>query len=506
MSEQSNIDPQTTSVQDDSTYDHIVKQTGIFGGVQGVTILMNLIRNKIASVLLGPDGLALINIFNNATRLISESTNFGISISAVKQMAELYEAGDRVKVCEQALTVRTWSLYLGLLGALTALVLAPWLSLWTFENYDYTTSYMLIAPIVGAGSVIGGEMAILKGLKRLKNVAVISVISATSILIISAPLYFILHIQGIIWALLLCQIAVLVIHLRYSTRAIPWQTALSSRTQFIAGLPMLRLGIGYVLAGLFGQGAEYLIRLLILRWGTQADVGLYYSGYLLTVTYASMVFVAFEADYFPRLSATEGNVERQNQTVNQQIMVSILLMAPLLSLFVMALPILLPLLFSSKFTEAIPMAITATYYMFFKSGLLGAAYLPLARGDSKMYMLTELFYDLIIAVAVPLAFRRWGLVGTGWALSLACLLDMLFIHVVYRFKYQYQVSKSVISIFLVQLLLFSITFASTGFGTLWLRWSVGLPTATLSFVISYRFLKRETTLIDKIKNRFRRNK
>ena len=67
MSEQSNIDPQTTSVQDDSTYDHIVKQTGIFGGVQGVTILMNLIRNKIASVLLGPDGLALINIFNNAT-------------------------------------------------------------------------------------------------------------------------------------------------------------------------------------------------------------------------------------------------------------------------------------------------------------------------------------------------------------------------------------------------------------------------------------------------------
>lgn len=491
---------------DDSTYDHIVKYTGLFGGVQGLTMLMNLIRNKIASVLLGPDGLALINIYNNATRLLTESTNFGISISAVKHVSELFDTSDMVRIREFAVTVRTWSLYVGLLGTFLALVLAPWFSIWTFENYDYTITYMLLAPIVGMGSVIGGEMAILKGMKELKKVAIISVLSAISMLIISAPLYLLWNMRGIVWALLFCQVAVLCIHLHYSTRLVPWQTALSSKAEFNTGLPMLKLGIGYVLAGLFGQGAEYLIRVLMLHWGTQADVGLYYSGYVLTVTYASMVFVAFEADYFPRLSATNGHIQRQNQTVNKQIMVSILLMAPILSLFVMALPVLLPLLFSNKFTDAIPMAMTATFYMFFKSGLLAAAYLPLARGDSKMYMFTELFYDICIAVGVPLAFRHWGLVGTGWALSLAGLLDMLFIHIVYRYRYHYKIDLPTLRIFGLQFVLFCITFASTGFQNIWLKWAVGILSFAISFAISYRFLRRETSIIEQIKEKVKKRK
>ena len=488
--------------KNDTTYDHIVKYTGLFGGVQGLTMLMNLVRNKIASVLLGPDGLALVNIYNNAVRLISESTNFGISISAVKHVSELFDTGDTARIREFSVTVRTWTLYTALFGTFVCLVLAPWLSLWTFESYDYTITYMLLAPIVGMGAVIAGEMALLKGLKKLKTVAFISVISAAALLVISAPLYLIWHIEGIVWALLACQVAILIIHLHFSTRAIPWQTALTSKTEFKAGLPMLKLGIAYVLAGIFGQGAEYIIRVMILHEGTQADVGLYFSGYMLTVTYASMVFVAFEADYFPRLSATSGNIQRQNTTVNQQIMVSIQLMAPFLSLFVMALPVLLPLLFSNKFVDAIPMAMSATFYMFFKSALLAAAYLPLARGDSKMYMLTELLYDVCIAVA----FNRWGLVGTGWALSLAGLVDMLFIHVVYRFRYHYIIDGRTVRIFFVQFLLFTTAFIATQLFVPWLKWSLAALAFAASFSISYRFLSRETTFIAKMKDSLRKRK
>lgn len=489
-----------------STYDHIVKYTGLFGGVQGLTMLMNLVRNKIASVLLGPDGLALINIYNNAVRLVSESTNFGISISAVKHVSELFDTGDTARIREFAVTVRTWTLYTALFGTFVCLVLAPWLSLWTFENYDFTVTYMLLAPIVGMGAVIAGEMAILKGLKKLKTVALISVISAAALLVISAPLYLIWHIDGIVWSLLACQVAILIIHLHFSTRTIPWQSALSSKTEFKTGLPMLKLGIAYVLAGIFGQGAEYIIRVMILHEGTQADVGLYFSGYMLTVTYASMVFVAFDADYFPRLSATNGNIQRQNTTVNQQIIVSIQLMAPFLALFLMALPVLLPLLFSNKFTDAIPMAMSATYYMFFKSALLAAAYLPLARGDSKMYMFTELLYDVCIAIAVPYAFSRWGLVGTGWALSMAGMLDMLFIHIVYRFRYHYIINRRTLNIFAIQFLLFTAAFIATQLTDPWLKWPLAALAFAVSFSISYRFLSRETTFIAKIKAKFRYRK
>ena len=70
------------------------------------------------------------------------------------------------------------------------------------------------------------------------------------------------------------------------------------------GVPMIKLGIAFIIAGVFGQGAELLIRIALLDLGGLEDVGLYNSGYVMAVTYASVVFVAIEADYFPRLSAS----------------------------------------------------------------------------------------------------------------------------------------------------------------------------------------------------------
>ena len=88
---------------------------------------------------------------------------------------------------------------------------------------------------------------------------------------------------------------------------------------------------------------------------------------MLAVTYANIVFVAFEADYFPRLSAAHHDMKRMNQTVNQQIEVGVLLMAPILALFVLAMPVIVPLLFSEEFVGAVPMAISASFFMFFKA-------------------------------------------------------------------------------------------------------------------------------------------
>ena len=51
--------------ESDATYDHVIKYTGLFGGVQGIMMLVSVVRNKIVSELLGPSGLAIINLFNN---------------------------------------------------------------------------------------------------------------------------------------------------------------------------------------------------------------------------------------------------------------------------------------------------------------------------------------------------------------------------------------------------------------------------------------------------------
>ena len=484
----------------DATYDHVIKYTGLFGGVQGITMLVSVIRNKIVSVLLGPDGLALINLFNNVTKLVNQSTNFGLSFSAVKHVAELFDTGSDEDIRRFVRTVRTWSVFTGLLGLLVCLMLSQQLSLWTFESVAYTRHFALLSLVVGMMAVQGGEMAILKGMKQLKKVALISVFGAIATLLICTPIYFFMRTRGIIPSLVLCNAVILSIHLYFSTKAVPWSTSLFSKAEYDNGLPMLKLGVGYIIAGIFGQGAEYLIRTLIMRFGELADVGLYNSGYVLAVTYANIVFIAFEADYFPRLSASQHNVQRQNQTVNQQIAVGVLLMAPILIFVVLAMPVIVPLLFSSKFVAAVPMAICASFYMFFKALTLPVAYLALAKGDSRMYMVTELIYDIFIAFAIPYTFKFWGLSGAGWALSAGGLLDMLLIHLIYRVRYHYRFDFGKMKLYAVQFLCFAVSVMAALHENPWLK-LVTAAMLVVSVLLSFYVLKRETTILPKLKKR-----
>ena len=483
--------------ENNTTYDHVIKYTGLFGGVQGITMLVSLIRTKLVALLLGPDGMGLINIYNNILKLIAHSTNLGIDFSAVKHMAEIAENNDRKEIERYAGVIRTWSLAVGLFGMLVCMVLSAPISYYTFKSYDNVKYFLLLAPAVAFLAISGGELAILKGTKQLKTVALSSVAASISTLLICVPIYYYVGTEGVVWSLLLTNAAVAIIQMSFTRRIVPWHTSIFNKESFLSGTPMLKLGIGYIIAGIFGQGAEYVIRVLILRHGGLDDVGYYNSGYLMAVSYAQLVFIAIESDYFPRLSAAKSMIKRQNDTVNQQTEVCAVLISPFLVLFVTFLPLIVLVLFSDKFVNAIPLATSASFYMFFKALTLPAAYLALAHGDSKMYMVTELIYDIIIAIIIPLAFIQWGLVGAGFALSTAGLIDALVIHILYRRRYKFMFSFRLLHFYVIQFCLLCAVVWASFQSNLVIRYSVDAMAVIISVCLSLRILLKETTFFKK---------
>lgn len=492
-----------------ASYRHVLKFTGLFGSVQVLTMLVGVLRNKLAALILGPSGLALITLYNNAATLINQATNFGISFSAIKQIAEIGDAETAACPDERGCqgrthdtmpperwravaVVRLWSLLTALLGTFAGLVLAPVFSHLTFGDGSHTADYLLLAPMVGMLALTSGEMAVLKGLKMLGRVARVSVLCAVVTLVVCIPLYYTLGVRGIAFALLLSQAGVLGVHLWFSGKAVSWRglyavckgEAGRTRGVLADGLPMVKLGIAFVLAGICGQGAEYAIRALILRLGSLGDVGLYNSGYIIAVTYAAMVFTAVEADYFPRLSATGEDRSLRNQTVSRQTEVCVMLMSPFLLCFVVAMPLIIPLLFSADFVAAIPMAVTATPYMFFKALTLPAAYLPLARGESWTYMVMEVIYDAVIIVCIPFAYSQWGLVGTGWALAAAGAFDAVLIHGVYRYRYGLRLRLDKAWVIAVQFVLLICAVGVSQCAADGVRWGGGLALAAAGAILS----------------------
>lgn len=491
------------------SYSHVLEYTGIFGGVQGLNIIVSLVRNKLIAELLGPNGMGLASLFNTTVNFISQATNFGISFSAVKHISELFEQGDETVINHFVKVVRVWSLLTAMIGMLVCIVVGPLLSDFTFAWGNHTLHFILLAPAVGLMAITGGEMAILKGAKRLRSLAVIQIYNVLAALIISIPIYYFYNQAGIVPVIVLMALTSMLLTIRHSYRLYPLH--LSGGNGILGeGMSMVRLGIAFVVAGVLGSGAEMLIRSYLNVVSGDLDVvGLYNAGFMLTVTYAGMVFSAMETDFFPRLSSVNNDVVATNLTVNRQIEVSLLIVSPMLAALIVGLPILIPLLLSSKFLPMVGMAQVAVFAMYIKAISLPVSYLTLAKGDSLGFMVLEAIYDVLLVLLIILGYHLWGLYGTGVALSVSYVLDVLLVGGYAYWRYHYCVSTQVLQYAAIQFTLGVSVYIVTLVDNPLIYWSLGSLICLASLFVSISILHQKTSLwsalTNKIKKRFNRH-
>ncbi len=487
--------------QNSDSYSHVLKYTGIFGGVQGMSILVGIVRNKLVATILGPAGMGLISLFNSTINLLSNATNLGISMSAVKNISEVYDNGDEQRLRHIIKMIRSWCLITALVGMALCVVCSPMLSRWTFGWGDHTWHFILLSPVVGMMAVTGGEMAILKGTRRLANLASISIYNVLGALVTSIPLYYFFGQSAIVPSLIVMAMVQMLLTIGYSYRLFPLRVS-SERKLLGEGMSMVRLGIAFVMAGILGSGAEFVIRSYLSYTSSLATVGLYSAGYMMTMTYASTVFSAMETDFFPRLSACNGGITTTNTIVNRQIEVSFLLVSPLLVFFTVGLPILLPLLYSGKFTPVIGMMQITVFAMYFRALKLPVAYIPLAKGDSWSYLFLEAIYDVMVVLLVIVAFNRWQLIGCGVAITVAGILDFIILLVYTHFKYGFHLSCRVRQYALMQMPFAVLAYLVTFVHSPWVYWPCGILLGVASTAVSVYILRQKTTLWQSLKARF----
>lgn len=470
-------------------YTHILKYTGLFGGVQGLGILVGVIRNKFIAVILGPEGMGLLSLFNSTTRLMGDSTNFGISMSAVKNISEAVDKGDEQTIRRNIAMVRMWSLLTAALGTLLTILLSPWLSKFTFSWDGHTLHFICLAPVVGLTSLTGAELAILKGLRQLRSLARISIYGMLAALISSVPIYLLYGVSGIVPSLVLLAAIQMIITMAYSYRLYPlriqWNRHLMSD-----GFSMIRLGVAFVTAGMLSSGADFLIRSYLNNVSDIDTVGLYNAGVMMTMTYVSMVFSAMETDYFPRLSGINHLGVTFNTTVNCQIEVMLLIVSPLLVAFMIGLPLLLPLLFSSKFMPVLGMMQIIILAMYMRALKLPVQYIPLAKGDSRSYLFLEGTYDVLYVVSVTYMFSLFSLRGAGIAILLTSITDLVVTYVYCRYRYGYRPSDNILRFSLLQIPFGIIAYGMTFVGNTLGYWVGGILLVAVSAIISIRILKK----------------
>lgn len=484
----------------DVAYSHILKYTSLFGGVQGLAIIVGIVRNKLVALILGPDGMGLVSLFNSTIKLVSDSTSFGLSMSAVKNISEAYNRTDGAAVQHAVRLVRSWSLFAALLGMLVCVLFCTLLNKWTFSWGDHTLHFLLLSPVVGLMAITSGETAILKGCRQLRPLALISLCCVVLALVCSVPIYYELGQAGIVPSLVLFALMQCLATVYFSFRMFPPSFSVSKNLLGEGG-SMIRLGIAFVLAGVLGSGAEFVVRSYLNNTGQLTVVGLYNAGYVMTMTYAGMVFSAMETDYFPRLSGIPELGVRLNQVVNRQVEVSLLLVSPLLVFFMVSLPILLPLLYSGRFLPVLDMMKVVVLAMYFRAVTLPIEYIALSRSDSHAYLFLEAIYDVGFAGFVILGFQYLGLWGTGLGLLAANVVNFVMVIAYTRWRYHYKVSREVKCYAMTHVPLGVVAYFATFVFNGALYWFAGLLLASLSLAVSVMTLRAKTNLWQSMKNR-----
>ncbi len=470
-----------------SNYRQLFKSTGLLGSVQALYILISVVRNKVAAQLIGAIGMGLADLYARSIDLIGGATNFGLGMSGVKHLSTLVasEGTDSARLRAEVCLLRSWVMVTALLGSAVCLLFSPLVSLFVCGSTARTGAFCLLAPAVAMTTLAGGEIAILKSLRHLKRLARATLWNALFTLGGCVVCYALWGVDGVLPMLVAGTASMFGFHLRESWKTFPYKLGPLRRGFLRPGWPLVKMGAAYVLAGLMTAGAEMLIRAALMRSGAGLmAIGYYAAGFTLTVSYARMVFVAMDADYFPRLSAIPAEETReQNVTINRQINTLIVLMAPFLMVFCLFLPWITELLYTKDFLVIQPMVLCAAPFMYFKAIYSPVAYLPLARGHSVRYMVMELIYDVVFCISVILGYYWGNLMGAGLALALANLIDLVLILTYYHKKYDFQIStgtrKRAIALFF--LLLASLFIASQP--NLWLRFGGG--TLCLALTLPY---------------------
>ena len=472
-----------------SAYKSILKATGLLGSVQVLYTFISIVRNKLAAIFIGPYGMGLLDLYTRIAELCSQCTNFGLAFSAVRELSQIRESGTKKQQAECVKLIRSWGFNAAILGTLACVVFAPLLCKMATDDINLTYSVMRLSPLVGILTLTGCELAILKAMRRLRQLANNTVIGALLTLIFATVFYPTLGVSGIKWVLLLSTGSILLVNMYSTTRLFPYHLNLTSWKFLKNGGPLIKLGMAYVISGAFAAIAEIIIRDVIIAEKGMSCAGLYAAGLTLTVSYARIVLTALDADYFPRLSALTSQGADVSGTINDQIDILLLLMSPFLMLFSLALPQIIQLLYTPKFLDVLPMVICALSSMYFKAMYSPLAYLPLAKGDSRVFMVMELLYDVVFCASVVLGFHYYGLLGAGVGLSLSHLLDLLTLNVFYHVHYGYRLRRKTFLIALSQYLLLTVVLGLCIYGDVTLCIAGGTLIFAISTAISLYCLK-----------------
>lgn len=471
------------SAQTSPTSRKILKVMSIFTGVEFLGILCSMIKMKFVALWLDALGVGIFNIFNTTIETTTYLTGLGIRQSSVRELASAKSRGEGY-LRKMIGVVRSWSVVAALLGGMGLTALSWPLAEIFFDDGSMWWNFAILGGAMILNSLYAGESAVFQATESFMRLARAGIIGAIGGLIVSLPLFYLLGNKSISLSIIVYSLITMIAG--YMLRDKKWDTSDVSISSLRPGVKMVKLGAWISITGFFSSLCQLVFISWLNRTASTAEVGLYGAGMTLVIRYTGLVFNSVILEFYPRISANLSHPRRMNLFINHEVTLLLLLFTPLLLLFLIFREWIVYLLYSSEFLPILPFITWGIILIIFRvvSNTLGMCIL--AKGEGKIYMLSE-SADALLGLALSIwLYNDMGLEGLGIALVIWHFCYLVLVSLISRYRYHLNLCRNSVILTVVS--------AVTAFGSVALIytvpqvWSVTVM-SVVAMVYIYCFLR-----------------
>lgn len=429
-------------------YKSLFKATSLFGFVEIIRMVLKVITNMGASYFLGPKGLGLIGLIENAVQLLGSMTSFGVHFTGVRDIAA-HRNRTGVEFNKDLKSINIFCIVSGIFAGIISVFTAKYLSILTFDTEDYFIWFVALSLYFIFNGATQSKIIFLEGTQNLLRLIRINLIVSVFNVIVVLMAYYFFHINGIIISMIFNSLSSYLLY--YVLSGVPKiKVKISNNELWTSFKNRLKSGSLLSLNIVIGFLCFFIIR-VYFNDEEGLNLGYYQVGNIVLVSYLGIIFVAMSKFFFPRLTQIIEEKGDYNLLINSQLGVCLLLTTPAVLIVYSFGVLLLSLLFSPEFEPVFYILIFGLVAIVFKSFNYAVGYLLLSNKNYKQYFLINAFSDIANIFLTIFLFQNIGLYGIGLALLLNYFLCAVYTYFYVKNNYFFKLSATNSSLILASL-------------------------------------------------------
>jgi antigen flippase len=456
----------------------------------GLTMLMSMVRVKLAALLIGAVGVGVMAGYNALLVAVVTLLGMGVQSSAVREIALAHGGGYRERLAATVLATQRLCWLLAGLGLLLTVLFSSSLSEWAFGDTTHASGVAVLSAVVLLNIVNNAYSVTIQGVRQIGYLALANVWGAAGGTLASVYCFWKWGTDGVVWALLAVAMAQTLSTAFFARRVSLLDISQTWRESMNIAWRLLRQGAPLMLSSFGATATNLLILALITRELGLSSAGFYSAAFALSGVFVGFVLTSMGADYYPRLSSASEDNASIGRMVNEQTEVGLLLTVPgLLACWVLA-PWLVELFYAKTFLPATELL------QWFLLGCLGRVitwpmgFVLLALGRSKTFLFSELVVHAVHVLLVWWAVQEDSLAYTARAFCLTYVVYLLLMLWLCRRLMGLTWSSSVCRLVMVSIVQFLLVAAILFFFNGALGVMAALLVVTLSALLSVKAVAR----------------